>query len=71
MEIGVPREIKPQENRVGLTPAAVAELTRRGHRVLVQSRAGPAAPSVSATRTTRPPAHCWWPTPTPCTAPAS
>src|SRR5690554_4855970 len=42
MEIGVPREIKPQENRVGLTPAAVAELTRRGHRVLVQSRAGSA-----------------------------
>lgn len=42
MEIGVPREIKPQENRLGLTPAAVAELTRRGHRVLVQSRAGSA-----------------------------
>lgn len=42
MEIGVPREIKPQENRVGLTPAAVADLTRRGHRVLVQSRAGSA-----------------------------
>ena len=42
MEIGVPKEIKAQENRVGLTPAAVAELTRRGHRVLVQSQAGAA-----------------------------
>ena len=42
MEIGVPKEIKPQESRVGLTPAAVAELIRRGHKVLVQSQAGTA-----------------------------
>ena len=42
MEIGVPKEIKPQESRVGLTPAAVAELIRRGHKVLVQSQAGSA-----------------------------
>src|SRR5690554_6939733 len=42
MEIGVPKEIKPQESRVGLTPASVAELTRRGHKVLVQSQAGAA-----------------------------
>ena len=40
MRIGVPKEIKPQEGRVGLTPAGVRELTARGHEVLVQSGAG-------------------------------
>ncbi|MFO1194906.1 MAG: alanine dehydrogenase [Rhodoferax sp.] len=42
MKIGVPREIKNHEYRVGLTPASVRELTERGHRVLVQSDAGKA-----------------------------
>ncbi len=40
MEIGVPKEIKNQEYRVGLTPAAVQELVAHGHQVLVESRAG-------------------------------
>jgi len=40
MLIGLPREIKDNENRVGLTPGAVKALTRRGHRVLVQEGAG-------------------------------
>jgi alanine dehydrogenase len=40
MRIGVPKEIKVQENRVGLVPAAVRELTGAGHEVLVQSGAG-------------------------------
>jgi alanine dehydrogenase len=40
MRIGVPKEIKPQENRVGLTPDSVQELTRAGHAVLVQAQAG-------------------------------
>ena len=40
MLIGLPKEIKDNENRVGLTPGAVKVLTRRGHRVLVQSGAG-------------------------------
>jgi alanine dehydrogenase len=40
MLIGLPKEIKDNENRVGLTPGAVKALTRRGHRVLVQSGAG-------------------------------
>jgi alanine dehydrogenase len=40
MVIGVPREIKPQEYRVGLTPESVAELTRAGHAVLVETGAG-------------------------------
>ena len=40
MRIGVPREIKVFENRVGLTPGSVRELTRRGHRVLVERGAG-------------------------------
>lgn len=40
MKIGCPTEIKPQEFRVGLTPAAAAEAVLRGHDVLVQSGAG-------------------------------
>ena len=40
MLIGLPKEIKDNEYRVGMTPGAVKVLTRRGHRVLVQSGAG-------------------------------
>ena len=40
MVIGVPKEIKTREYRVGLTPASVRELVRRGHEVVVQSEAG-------------------------------
>ena len=40
MLIGVPKEIKNHEYRVGLTPASVRELTAHGHEVLVQSGAG-------------------------------
>lgn len=40
MRIGLPKEIKDNENRVGMTPGAVRALTRRGHQVLVQSGAG-------------------------------
>ena len=42
MLIGVPKEIKDHEYRVGLTPDSVKTLTRRGHRVLVQHDAGAA-----------------------------
>lgn len=40
MLIGVPREIKIHEYRVGLTPESVRELTGRGHRVVVEKDAG-------------------------------
>ncbi|MGZ8153229.1 MAG: alanine dehydrogenase [Methylovulum sp.] len=40
MLIGLPKEVKDHENRVGMTPGTVKALTRRGHRVLVQSEAG-------------------------------
>ena len=40
MVIGVPKEIKTNENRVALTPAGAFELTKRGHQVHVQSTAG-------------------------------
>jgi alanine dehydrogenase len=40
MIIGVPKEIKPQEHRVGLIPSTASTLTRRGHTVLVQKNAG-------------------------------
>lgn len=40
MIIGVPKEIKNNENRVGLTPSGAMELVRRGHEVYVQASAG-------------------------------
>ena len=40
MLVGVPKEIKDSEYRVGLVPPAVRELTRNGHRVLVERSAG-------------------------------
>lgn len=42
MLIGVPKEIKKQEYRVGLTPASVKELTSKGHKVIVETQAGAA-----------------------------
>ena len=39
MIIGVPKEIKNNENRVGMTPAGVAELVKQGHTVYVQASA--------------------------------
>jgi alanine dehydrogenase len=42
MRIGVPKEIKVHEYRVGLTPASVRELVEHGHEVLVEARAGEA-----------------------------
>jgi len=38
--VGIPREIKPDEARVGLTPASVRELVFHGHEVVVETRAG-------------------------------
>ncbi len=40
MLIGVPKEIKPQENRVAVTPAGVTEFKKHGHSVMVQKSAG-------------------------------
>ena len=40
MKIGVPKEIKPQENRVGLTPESVKSLTSNGHEVLIENNGG-------------------------------
>ena len=40
MRIGVPREIKNHEYRVGLTPGSVSELTAAGHEVIVEASAG-------------------------------
>lgn len=42
MRVAVPKEVKDNEYRVGLTPAGVRELVERGHQVLVQSGAGEA-----------------------------
>jgi len=40
MRVGIPREIKNHEYRVGLTPASVAELVAAGHEVIVETCAG-------------------------------
>ena len=40
MKIGVPKEIKPQENRIGLTPESVKDLISHGHEVLVETNGG-------------------------------
>jgi len=43
MLIGCPKEIKPQEFRIGLMPSAVFELTERGHQVVMETNAGTGA----------------------------
>lgn len=40
MKIGVPKEIKTQEYRVGITPAGVYELVRNGHKIFIENNAG-------------------------------
>jgi alanine dehydrogenase len=40
MRVGVPKEIKVRENRVGLTPSSVRELVHHGHQVVVEHDAG-------------------------------
>ena len=40
MRIGVPKEIKPQENRIGLTPESVKTLVSEGHEILVENNGG-------------------------------
>jgi hypothetical protein len=58
MRVGVPKEIKVHEYRVGLTPASVAELIAAGHEVIVETQATrssskprPASASTFPTRT--------------------
>lgn len=40
MKIGIPKEIKPQENRVGATPGTVSQLIAAGHEVFIEHNAG-------------------------------
>ncbi len=40
MIVGVPKEIKPNENRVGITPAGVMEFVHHGHSVIIEKNAG-------------------------------
>ncbi|MDZ4096178.1 MAG: alanine dehydrogenase, partial [Paracoccaceae bacterium] len=40
MKIGCPKEIKPQEFRVGITPNAAREAVAHGHEVLIETNAG-------------------------------
>lgn len=43
MRVGVPKEVKDNEFRVGLVPDSVAQLVRRGHAVMVETQAGAGA----------------------------
>ena len=43
MKIGIPKEIKQQENRVSLLPSAAYQLIKRGHTVIVERGAGAGA----------------------------
>ena len=43
MIVGIPQEIKKEENRVGITPAGVEIMTQNGHTVLVEKNAGSAS----------------------------
>jgi len=43
MRVGVPKEIKDHQDRVGLVPSSVAELVHHGHEVLVETKAGTGA----------------------------
>ena len=60
MKVGVPREIKTHEYRVGLTPGAVREYVAAGHNVVVETNAGA---GIGATTTTiaRPARSFWTP----------
>ncbi len=40
MKIGVPKEIKNNENRVAITPAGVVNMVKNGHEVLIEKGAG-------------------------------
>jgi alanine dehydrogenase len=40
MIVGIPKEIKNHEYRIGMTPAGVRELINRGHQVLVEAEGG-------------------------------
>ena len=40
MKIGVPKEIKPQENRIGLTPESAKTLVSEGHDVIIENNGG-------------------------------
>jgi len=40
MRVGVPKEIKPNEHRIGLTPTAAREYLAHGHEVLIEGGAG-------------------------------
>jgi alanine dehydrogenase len=55
MLIGVPREIKVREYRVGLTPTSVRELTAHGHEILVETSAGAGIGMEDATTNVRAP----------------
>ena len=48
MIIGIPKEIKNNENRVGATPAGVKELVKHGHEVYVQQKADSPTKNISS-----------------------
>ena len=62
--VGVPKEIKDNENRVAVQPDGVAELVHHGHQVLVEAGAG--VGSRFPDEEYAPPVPASWPRPTRC-----
>ena len=58
MIVGVPREIKNEEHRVGLLPDGVARLIGQGHQVVIERRGQDSTPVIPMP-ITRPPARRW------------
>ena len=54
MLIGIPKEIKNNENRVALTPAGVQSLVAKGHVVLIETNAGLGLSLIHISEPTRP-----------------
>ena len=54
MLIGVPKEIKNHEYRVGLTPESVGEFIAHGHKVIVETNAGSGIEQFAKSRTRSP-----------------
>ena len=62
MLIGIPKEIKNHEYRVGLTPSSVRELTAAGHSVIVERNAGAGIGATDTEYELAAPASCRAPT---------
>ena len=59
MIVGVPKEVKDHESRVGVTPAGVKALVEAGHKILVETNAGALSAFTGMMSTRRPGRSLW------------